>query len=688
MADKSFGIKELNLIGSGTPKIESPNNINLNANNVAISTNATVGGNLDMGGHIALGDSKILKLGAAPDMSIFHDGTSGSINLANGSLTTRVHDAVGKGFYIEDPNSGSAETIAKFEKDATSGSGRCELMHGGLKKFETTSSGVTITGNLTVTGTYPGSGGSSTFVGLSDTPSNFTSQANKFVKVNSGASALEFTDLEPTTVLVAESSDDSNGYNIPFLTTTGAGGAQKGLQVDNGGLGFNPGTNFLFVQNVQLGGGGNAGALNIYNSSSRLFGEINGIPFGEGNSNNSTNIVIGNTTPSNSAGNYNVALGTQALHSSTGGVQSNVAIGYQALMTNDGAYSVAIGDNALSGTGSANIGLGRQAGHQIAGAQYNIFLGYQPAYSVTNIGHSVAMGYQALYSIAAGKMAGLSGTGNTYGHIAIGYNSQKYFQGIDQNGAPNIAMGIFSLENNVQNGANTAIGNFALRNLGKGMTATNYTGGYGNTAIGHNAIAGGYSGDFSSTDTFRGDYNTAIGWGSLYLLRSHTSDKNTAVGVQAGDIITTGSNNTCIGASADASSATVSNEITLGDNNVSTLRCNVQTISSLSDARDKTDIVDIPTGLDFLNDLRPVKFKWQTRDGNGKDGSISAGFLAQDLQKIQKDSSAEFLNLVMDNNPDRLEAREGQLIPVLVKAIQELSVKNDALEARIKTLEG
>ena len=30
MADNSFGIKELNLVGSGTPKIESPNNINLN----------------------------------------------------------------------------------------------------------------------------------------------------------------------------------------------------------------------------------------------------------------------------------------------------------------------------------------------------------------------------------------------------------------------------------------------------------------------------------------------------------------------------------------------------------------------------------------------------------------------------------------------------------------------------------
>ena len=50
MADNSFGIKELNLISSGTPKIESPNNLNINAVNVAISTNATVGGTLVISG--------------------------------------------------------------------------------------------------------------------------------------------------------------------------------------------------------------------------------------------------------------------------------------------------------------------------------------------------------------------------------------------------------------------------------------------------------------------------------------------------------------------------------------------------------------------------------------------------------------------------------------------------------------
>ena len=39
-----------------------------------------------------------------------------------------------------------------------------------------------------------GGGGSTTFTGLTDTPANFTSQAGKYLKVNSGATALEYVD--------------------------------------------------------------------------------------------------------------------------------------------------------------------------------------------------------------------------------------------------------------------------------------------------------------------------------------------------------------------------------------------------------------------------------------------------------------------------------------------------------------
>ena len=56
MAEKGFGVKEINLIGaSGTPTIESPNNLNLNAVNVAISTNVSIGGTLTVTGNISAG---------------------------------------------------------------------------------------------------------------------------------------------------------------------------------------------------------------------------------------------------------------------------------------------------------------------------------------------------------------------------------------------------------------------------------------------------------------------------------------------------------------------------------------------------------------------------------------------------------------------------------------------------------
>ena len=56
MAEKGFGVKEINLIGpSGTPTIESPNNININAANVAISTNVSIGGTLTVLGSISVG---------------------------------------------------------------------------------------------------------------------------------------------------------------------------------------------------------------------------------------------------------------------------------------------------------------------------------------------------------------------------------------------------------------------------------------------------------------------------------------------------------------------------------------------------------------------------------------------------------------------------------------------------------
>ena len=163
--------------------------------------------------------------------------------------------------------------------------------------------------------------------------------------------------------------------------------------------------------------------------------------------------------------------------------------------------------------------------------------------------------------------------------------------------------------------------------------------------------------------------NTFLGINSGNIITSGIN--NTFLGYGAGSNTTTGSNNITIGNSSQSSSATVSNEITLGNNTITTLRCNIPTITSLSDRRDKTDIQDIPLGLNFIEEINPVKFTWNTRDGSKKD-IVDFGFIAQDLKQAEEKIGVTVPNLIYDSNPDKLEASYSTLIPIMVKAIKEL----------------
>jgi len=72
------------------------------------------------------------------------------------------------------------------------------------------------------------------------------------------------------------------------------------------------------------------------------------------------------------------------------------------------------------------------------------------------------------------------------------------------------------------------------------------------------------------------------------------------------------------------------------------------------------------------------------RDG-GKIDIPDAGFIAQDLIKSEDETGiAENLQLTYRENPEMLEATQGRLIPILVKAIQDLSAKIEALENAAK----
>jgi len=190
--------------------------------------------------------------------------------------------------------------------------------------------------------------------------------------------------------------------------------------------------------------------------------------------------------------------------------------------------------------------------------------------------------------------------------------------------------------------------------------------------------------------------NVGLGVGSLNGITGTDNTvgiQNTAIGYNSGNSITTGTNNTCIGYEADTTSSTIQNEFTLGNGSITTLRCANQTIASLSDGRDKTNIVDSTYGLDFINTLRPIQFTWNKRvlvNGDetfSKNGKDELGFIAQDFQKVMPNNENDILDLVHDSNPDRLEARYGKLIPILTKAIQDLSGIVKELNEKIKKLE-
>jgi hypothetical protein len=162
-----------------------------------------------------------------------------------------------------------------------------------------------------------------------------------------------------------------------------------------------------------------------------------------------------------------------------------------------------------------------------------------------------------------------------------------------------------------------------------------------------------------------------------------------------------------IGYNAQASSATVANEITLGNSSISNIRCNTTSFSSLSDSRDKAEITNIPedAGLQFIDKLRPVTFYWDRREwysDNTSDGSKMnkvhstetpnsgqrMGFIAQDVLEILNDYKyIKESGMVSENNPDKLEFALGSLITPLVKAVQQLSEQNKELLNRITILE-
>jgi hypothetical protein len=163
-----------------------------------------------------------------------------------------------------------------------------------------------------------------------------------------------------------------------------------------------------------------------------------------------------------------------------------------------------------------------------------------------------------------------------------------------------------------------------------------------------------------------GSDNTASGFQSLSS--NTTGNYNTAMGYLAGSTLTNGSNNILIGYYAQPSSATVSDEVTIGNSSNNSYRMYAASWTNASDARYKHDITDLPYGLDFILKLRPRQYVYN----NSIDNKITMGFIAQEVQEVMKNYNIEDkFNLVKIIEKDYLGLNTTEIIPVLVKAVQE-----------------
>jgi hypothetical protein len=109
----------------------------------------------------------------------------------------------------------------------------------------------------------------------------------------------------------------------------------------------------------------------------------------------------------------------------------------------------------------------------------------------------------------------------------------------------------------------------------------------------------------------------------------------------------------------------------------------------LSDINAKTDVKDLPDIKSKLLVLRPVVYKLKPNfKGNEKaDAKIAEKAARDQLGLIAQEVREIFPEIVSEREDGTLGIRYTELIPVLIKAVQEQQAEIDDLKARIEKLE-
>jgi trimeric autotransporter adhesin len=461
----------------------------------------------------------------------------------------------------------------------------------------------------------------------------------------------------------------SDGTNIlEGISSTGNLEVSGNLDVDGGTIkldgNYPTGTENLALGDGALDDGSLTGSYNTAIGSGSMTANTSGqrnTAVGrtslEVNTTGSYHVAVGfGALRSNVNGNYNTAVGYDSLVSSVGS-DNNTAVGYQSLCANTAVGNTAVGTNSLCSntTGFNNTAVGNCSGNDVTTGDCNTYIGAFAGYQATTGNNNTAVGDQALSLMT-------TASDNT----AVGRSALK----VNTTGAENTALGFQALAASVSSNGNVAVG---------------------------------YNSQYLAT----GARNTSIG--SASFPAALTGEDNTGVGIAAGISLTSGSNNLLLGHDAGRSGSpggvisTQSNRIVLGDENISNAHIQVDW-TVVSDQRDKTDFNNLNLGLDFVNKLNPVTYKWDKRikyvadkdketvdlntivhDGTHKEDWLDIGFKAQEVEALEKASGYDKdtnTNLIVTITEDGKQygLQYSKFVPILVNAIKELKAEIDLLK--------
>lgn len=359
---------------------------------------------------------------------------------------------------------------------------------------------------------------------------------------------------------------------------------------------------------------------------------------------------------------------------------ATTAFGFNALKHNTGLFNTSVGMYAMEAntTGAQNTTLGANALRDNISGSDNTAIGHSTLSNNTTGGLNVGVGNAVLQlSTTANGNAG-------FGSLALTYNTTGNY---------NTATGTHALHNNTEGEYNVANG---------GNSLLYNTTGSENIGIGYQSMWSNIS----------GSQNVSVGKGTAY--QNISGNGNTAVGNRAGIGNSTGSNNTCIGNNAFfvggsfsnsialgyATSITANNQVRIGNSSITSIG-GYANWSNISDGRYKKNIKENVPGLAFINALKPVTYNLDIKGLNihlnkgaitmddksvaVKEQEIETGFIAQDVEKVAKKLGYQFsgVDAPKDDN-DLYGLRYAEFVVPLVKAVQELSKKNDDKDAIIE----